>query len=146
MKETTKSSRLEPREESGHVGIKDSGSHLCSVCSLLGNKVLNPQGRKLGVLRELMLDTGTAGIRFAVLGTGGFLGFGERLHAVPWSALSLNASYRHFILDVPEAAFDRALGFDRDEWPNMNDPAWSRRILTWYDTHAATTRSATPAA
>ena len=36
-----------------------------------------------------MLDKTSNGIMFAVIGFGGFLGIGEKYHAIPWSSARL---------------------------------------------------------
>jgi sporulation protein YlmC with PRC-barrel domain len=59
---------------------------------LIGMDVKNSQGEKLGQIEEIVLDRDRSRIVYAVVASGGFLGFGERSVAVPWSAFQMPAS------------------------------------------------------
>ncbi|MBP6490514.1 MAG: PRC-barrel domain containing protein, partial [Thauera sp.] len=70
----------------------------------------------------------------AVLSFGGFLGLGEKLFAVPWSAMTLDRNQRCFVLDVSKDRLKDAPGFDKDVWPDMADPEWTAKVHTYYGT------------
>ena len=55
--------------------------------TITGDKVINMAGEHLGKIEDLMIDLGNGRIAYAVLSFGGFLGFGNKLFAVPWEAL-----------------------------------------------------------
>ena len=52
-----------------------------------GTAVCRPGGKKIGVIRRLMIDKVSGKVAYAVLTFGGFLHFGP----VPWAALNYNA-------------------------------------------------------
>lgn len=52
---------------------------------VIGTNVYNTSGETIGTIEDVMLDKLSNGIMFAVIGFGGFLGIGERYHAIPWS-------------------------------------------------------------
>ena len=54
---------------------------------VIGTSVYNTEGEHIGTIQDVMLDKTSNGIMFAVIGFGGFLGIGEKFHAVPWSVL-----------------------------------------------------------
>ena len=54
---------------------------------VIGTAVYNSEGEKIGSIEDVMLDKTSNGIMFAVISFGGFLGIGEKYHAVPWSSL-----------------------------------------------------------
>jgi sporulation protein YlmC with PRC-barrel domain len=54
---------------------------------VIGTAVYNTDGESIGTVEDVMLDKTSNGIMFAVIGFGGFLGIGEKYHAVPWSVL-----------------------------------------------------------
>lgn len=54
---------------------------------VIGTTVYNSTGDDIGTIEDVMLDKMSNGIMFAVIGFGGFLGVGEKYHAIPWSAL-----------------------------------------------------------
>lgn len=105
---------------------------LLSATSIAGDEVCNMQDEKLGKIQDIMLDTVDGKIRYAVLSSGGFLGMGDRLFAVPWKALTQDAGNNRFLLDVDVERLKNAPGFDKDQWPNMADPAWSSNVESYY--------------
>ena len=66
------------------------GPQLMGADTLIGNDVYNQNDEDLGDIKEIMLDTNTGKVSYAVLSYGGFLGMGEKLFAVPWEALKLD--------------------------------------------------------
>ncbi len=100
--------------------------------TLEGDDVVNPAGEKLGTLDEIMLDVPTGRIAYAVLSSGGFLGIGDKLFAIPWRALTLDPDNESFILDVSKERLEQAPGFDKDHWPSMADETWAREVHTYY--------------
>jgi hypothetical protein len=96
--------------------------------------VKNSAGEDLGTIKEIMLDVDSGRIGYAVLSFGGFVGLGDKLFAVPWNALRLDAANHAFILDVPKDTLQNAEGFDKDNWPDMTDPAWGTRVHEYYGT------------
>lgn len=121
-------------EQSATFERGDIGLPLLSASSLAGNDVVNLQDEALGDIKDFMLNTGTGRVSYAVLAFGGFLGMGEKLFAVPWSAMTLDREKRRFVLNVSKDRLKDAPGFDKDDWPNMADPAWSATIHTYYGT------------
>jgi hypothetical protein len=81
-----------------------------------------------------MLDMRSGQVAYAVLSLGGFLGIGEKLFAVPWSALTLDTENKRFVLSVDKDRLEKAPGFDRNKWPNMADPSWEQGIQAYYGT------------
>jgi sporulation protein YlmC with PRC-barrel domain len=103
-----------------------------SASSLAGDRVKNKAGEDLGKVTEIMLDVPTGRVAYGVLSFGGALGMGNKLFAVPWSALTLDEDNKEFILDVNKSTLENAPGFDKDNWPDMADPSWSRQIHDYY--------------
>ena len=58
--------------------------------TLTGDKVVNRQKEDLGTIEHLMIDVEKGRIAYAVLSFGGFLGMGDKLFAIPWSALAVD--------------------------------------------------------
>ena len=100
--------------------------------SLTGDKVVNRQKEDLGTIQHLMIDLQKGRVAYAVLSFGGFLGMGEKLFAIPWSALTVDTVERQFVLNVGKDLLERAPGFDRDNWPDMADRTWGTDVSTYY--------------
>jgi sporulation protein YlmC with PRC-barrel domain len=103
-----------------------------SASTLMGDTIRNPKGEELGTLSEIMLDMDSGRVAYAVLDMGGFLGFGNKLFAMPWSMLTLDPETHTFVLDMPRERLERAPGFDKDEWPDFSNREWATTIHTYY--------------
>ncbi|WP_153131612.1 PRC-barrel domain-containing protein [Dechloromonas hortensis] len=110
------------------------GSRLLSASTLSSDDVYNPKGEKLGSIKELMLDIESGRVCYAVLSFGGFLSLGEKLFAVPWSALKVDTENKRLIMDTDEERLKNAPGFDSDNWPNMADSTWEKSVHAYYGT------------
>src|SRR5215470_11451497 len=83
------------------LAAKDERADIYRASKVIGADVENPQGEKLGDIRDIVLDPVTGRIRYAVLGSGGFLSLGEKYFAIPWAALTSKAGEKgDFILNV----------------------------------------------
>lgn len=110
------------------------GPRLMGADTLIGNDVYNHKDEDLGDIKEIMLDMSSGQVAYAVLSFGSFLGMGEKLFAVPWSALTLDTINKRFILNVEKDRLKSAPGFDKDDWPDMADRSWTQDIHAYYGT------------
>lgn len=110
------------------------GPELMGANTLIGNDVYNHRNDDLGNIKEIMLDIRTGKVGYAVLSFGGFLGIGDKLFAVPWNALTLDAQNKRFVLNVEKDRLSQAPGFHKDKWPNMADQTWANEIHAYYGT------------
>ena len=117
-------------------GHKGPGPELMGAHTLTGNKVVNQADEHLGDIKEIMLDMRTGYVAYAVVGHGGLLGIGEKLFAIPWSALRLDTANKRFILEIEKSHFESAPGFDPDHWPDMADEIWVDAVHAHYGTKA----------
>lgn len=108
------------------------GPRLMTASTLEGNHVVNLQGETLGEIKEIMLDVPRGRIAYAVMSAGGFLGMGDKLFALPFSALTLDTDRKCFILDAPKETIESAPGFDKDRWPDAADMTWQRDVHSHY--------------
>jgi sporulation protein YlmC with PRC-barrel domain len=108
------------------------GPQIMASSTLEGNDVVNRQGEDLGTIKEIMIDVPRGRVAYAVLSSGGFLGIGDRLFAIPWTALTLDIDRKCFVLDVDAERLKNAPGFDKDHWPSMADTAWASEVHDYY--------------
>jgi sporulation protein YlmC with PRC-barrel domain len=116
--------------------LKGPGPTLMGADTLIGDDVYNSREEKLGDIKEIMLDTRSGKIGYAVLSYGGFLSLGEKLFAVPWNALKLDTANKRFVLDIDKDRLENAPGFNKDDWPDMSDQSWSAGINSYYGTQS----------
>ena len=105
-----------------------------SATTIIGDKVVNPEGEQLGTLKELMIDMDGGHIAYAVLSFGGFLGMGDKLFAIPWEALAIDTEEHAFILEVDKEVLKNAPGFDKEHWPDnaQYEAGWLLDIYEYY--------------
>jgi sporulation protein YlmC with PRC-barrel domain len=120
------------------VGAERRHSHgpgpaIMDASTLEGDTVVNSSGEDLGKIEAIMLDVAAGRIAYAVLSFGGFLGVGSRYFAIPWSAFTLDAGEKRFILGVSRDRLENAPGFDKDHWPSMVDATWATEVHNYYD-------------
>ncbi|MEN7528223.1 MULTISPECIES: PRC-barrel domain-containing protein [unclassified Cupriavidus] len=108
------------------------GPFVMAADTLEGNKVVDPSGEEIGTIDHIMLDVLGGRIAYAVLAMGGFLGIGEKLHALPWSALTLDTRRKCFVLGVEKERIKAAPGFDKEHWPTMANSQWATTIHEYY--------------
>ena len=113
-------------------GDNGPGPHLMGANTLNGNDVYNQQDEDLGEVKEIMLDMRSGKVAYAVLSFGGILGLGGKLFAVPWAALILDTVNKRFVLKVEKETLQDAPGFDKNNWPDMADGAWTKKIHSYY--------------
>jgi sporulation protein YlmC with PRC-barrel domain len=105
---------------------------ILSASTLAGDRVVNAMGEDIGKIDELMIDTISGRVAYAVLSFGGFLGMGDKLFAIPWRLLSLDEDSKTFQLNVDKETLKRAPGFDKSDWPDMADRSWGTTIHSYY--------------
>jgi sporulation protein YlmC with PRC-barrel domain len=99
--------------------------------SIKGTKVQNPKGERLGMIEDLMLHADSGDVAYAVLSFGGFLGMGEKLFAVPWEALTIDADHG-IILNVDRERLEQAPGFGKNDRPSTADATWMQELHRYY--------------
>jgi len=103
-----------------------------SAHTLMGDPVRNPEGERMGDLKELMIDLDSGRIAYAVVSFGGFLGLGDKLFAMPWNVLRVDTENRQIVLDVPKETLENAPGFDKSDWPETAEH-WGLVDTHWAD-------------
>lgn len=103
-----------------------------AASSLTDDSVQNSAGEDLGDVKDLMIDTASGEIQYAVLSFGGWLGMGEKLFAVPWKSFRVDTANQCLVLDVPKERLKNAPGFDKDNWPDFADNNITSQISNYY--------------
>ena len=106
--------------------------------TIIGTNVVDPKGNTLGDIKEIVIDPRTGKVAYAVVSFGGFLGLGEKLFAIPFSAFEYKVTKSdlvasEYVLNISRERLQSAPGFDADHWPLMRDEKWHRDLHTYYD-------------
>ena len=102
------------------------------VTMLTGAEVRNPAGESLGKLEDIMIDLAAGRIAYAVLSFGGLFGIGSKFFILPWSSMTFDQTRNEFILDIPREVLENGPGFEKNNWPDMGDPAYGASIHRHY--------------
>ncbi len=95
-------------------------SGVLKASGLIGMTVQGTDGKKLGDIKDLVIDPEEGGVEYAVLEFGGFAGVGDKYFAVPWEALQLDQTNKKLSLDVHKKDLKNAPGFDKNNWPDLS--------------------------
>lgn len=102
---------------------------LVRASELIGMHLNDRQGEEAGEIEDLVVNLGTAQVRYAVLDLDDGWGPDERLMPMPLNTLRVPAdSEQHAVLQVPRDKLDMSTGFDEDGWPNLNDRRYRDRV------------------
>ena len=93
---------------------------------ILGMDVRNQSDEHLGHIKDLVIDWKTEQVSYAVISTApkALLGIGEKLLAVPLTALTPSGDQKYLILNADKSKVETAQGIDRDQWPSVSKPSW----------------------
>lgn len=104
--------------------LKKKVTDINKASKFIGMKVKNLQNENLGKVEDMAFDPDSGKISYAVLSIGGFLGLNEKYIAVPLNALTPAPGADHLVLDGDKQRLDRAPGFAKAKWPDLDTPAW----------------------
>ncbi len=105
---------------------------LVKANDVVGVDVRNPENENLGNVEAIMLDKYQGTVQYVVLSFGGFLGMGDKFFAMPWEIFSYDDDKDCFVINVDKEKLKNSPGFDKDNWPNMIDPSWTKEIHDYY--------------
>lgn len=95
---------------------------------IIGSTVRDAKNKKIGIIKDLILDAGRGEVAYAVVSFGGVMGVGPKFHAVPWQALEPGDDLRQYVLHADRETISQAPAFDKGRWPDMSDQKWSADI------------------
>jgi len=109
---------------------------LCKASEIIGKDIVTPTKDDLGDIKELVLDPSRGRVTYFVLSSGGFLGLGDKLFAIPWEAVKVtregDKAKPRFVVAISKERFEKAPEFTEKEWPRMSDPVWVRDVYSYY--------------
>lgn len=106
--------------------------------NLIGKNVKNAQGEDIGEVKDIMLDS-KGKVRYVAVAYGGFLGVGDKMHAVPLSAFQFKRDKDMFfddtelILNVSKEQLKDEPGFDANNWPDLDNETYRTDLNRRYN-------------
>ncbi len=101
--------------------------------TLLGREIHDENGHRIGKVRELALDMRNGRIAEIIVGTGGFLGFGEKEIAVPPAEFSWNPQSRKLVCQLEAEQLRNAPSFDSSQWIDSTTTGKVREVYHRYN-------------
>lgn len=80
-----------------------------------GTPVCNNGGDRIGTVEDVVLDKMSNNIMFAVLGSGGVLGMGEKYRPIPWSILDYDTDKGGYVVPLDKAMMDDAPAYRMED-------------------------------
>jgi hyperosmotically inducible periplasmic protein len=99
---------------------------------LIGMEVKNYQGEKLGKVDDLAIDVESGRLVQVILSTGGFLGVGNKLSAVPPGALHHDVAQKVLHLDASKEKLKGAPAFESTRWAECCDSNHLSAVYGYY--------------
>ena len=118
------------------VDAAKRGDATLRMSTLIGMDVRNRAGDKLGEVKDAIVNTTTGEVQYIVLSSGGVLGIGDRLFAMPLSQARPDDKGR-LVVDVDKKRLESAPSFESGRWPDWNDKSYRERIDRQYASTAA---------
>jgi sporulation protein YlmC with PRC-barrel domain len=104
-----------------------------AASTLDGDHVVDRNGNDCGKVESIMIDVQTGRVAYVVLSFGGLLGMGNKLFALPWSAVQVDEANKRFIVNLTKEQLELAPGFDKDNWPDLGDESYASGIYRHYN-------------
>jgi sporulation protein YlmC with PRC-barrel domain len=115
------------RQFKQEVRVENNVRPVNKAHNLVGMEIRNRQDEKLGEIKDLVLDLQSGKVAYATLAVGGFLGIGEKLIAVPTSALIPSEhSDKYLIMDASRGEIVDAPGIPQTNWPDYRNPNFNQ--------------------
>jgi sporulation protein YlmC with PRC-barrel domain len=99
---------------------------------VMGLSVKNLQDEKLGKVENLVVDLSAGRILAVIVSSGGFLGMGDELSAVPPTTLRMNPDRDALQLDTTKEALSNAPHFKANQWPEVGSPSYADGVYRAY--------------
>jgi sporulation protein YlmC with PRC-barrel domain len=105
---------------------------LLATTDLYRDNVYDLAGKFLGEIEELVLDIHSGHVAYAIMAVGGFLGMGQKMIAIPWSAITIDRVYQRCVVNIDLERLIDAPGLEGDSWPRMTDPRWAKQVHAYF--------------
>jgi hypothetical protein len=98
----------------------------------MGTPVKNLQDEKLGKVENILVDLPSGRLVAVIVSSGGFLGMGDELSAVPPTALRFTTDWDTLQLDASKEMLSNAPHFKANQWPDFAQPSYADGVYHAY--------------
>jgi hypothetical protein len=147
LRDVSESNAERPGDRDTHLALATSQDEqiqgIAKASDLIGMTVKNNQDETIGEVADLALDVQSGRIVALILSSGGFLGIGNELSAVPPTALRFNSDRDALQLDASKEMLSNAPHFKADQWPDFGQAEYAGGIYRAYQVEPYFTTNAT---
>jgi sporulation protein YlmC with PRC-barrel domain len=128
------------------IGTEGTPAKFNKASGLIGMDVRNQSGEQLGHIKDIVIDLRSEKVSYAVMSTApkALLGINEKLLAVPLNAFTVSSDEKHLVLNADKAKVEAAAGFDKNNWPAVNNPTWGAEPFWQKSTETAPVPGTSP--
>jgi sporulation protein YlmC with PRC-barrel domain len=109
--------------------VKDEASWLDMRASeLIGKEVASPDGKALGEIEDVIVDTRRGAVQHVVLSFGGVADIADKLFVFPANAFRRDEHRERLVVDVQPGQLEQSRGFDESSWPFQPPLARASRL------------------
>jgi hypothetical protein len=110
------------------VGNSFNLGYIQRATTLVGMSVRNKQDESVGSVENLIVDLAHQRVTLAIIASGGFLGVGDDLIAIPPSILSFDHEQDKLHLDVTDEMLKNSNHFTSANWPDFSQPHYASAV------------------
>lgn len=115
----------------GNRMMPKPNAHLLRASQLMGKNVDDSNGKNAGELKDLVVSMSTGRVRYAVLDFDRSWNMNDRLLTLPMKSLRFPADAKaDLVLLAAREQLDVKQGFEKKQWPDVNDPNYRRQVDT----------------
>ncbi len=107
-------------------------SQVQKASKLIGTPVKNLQNEKLGKVENILVDMASGRVLAVIVSSGGFLGMGDELSAIPPTALRFTTDRNTLQLDTSKEMLSQAPHFKANQWPDVSQPSYADGVYRAY--------------
>ena len=105
--------------------------HFARSDELMGSTLRNNNAEDIGTVSDFIIDRGSGHIEFAVVKSGGILGFGGKSFAIPYNELRYQPTVSGFSTTMTEEQLERLTEFIPENWEELADRDWMESVGDW---------------
>lgn len=110
---------------------------ILSSSSIAKTNVRNTNGEDIGKIEDLMIDTDSGEVVYAVLSVNtGFLNLGSKYFAIPLQVFDFDTQNEEVVLNIDKERLENSPGFDKDNWPSGPQHDFIDEVNTFYGNNA----------
>lgn len=125
-----------PATQTMQAASADKTQNLYRGSRIIGATIRDVRDKKLGVIKDIILDGERGAVAYAVVSFGGVTGPGGKYHAIPWKILQAGEGGKYYVLHANDRTIENAPSFDPRRWPDMADQRWSAEAERYWNSMA----------